>query len=263
MAVKCAICNGTSFIKSGNNNYVCTNCKMIYSKEAIEKMKAADKSEINNQTKSVNNQPNSVNNQPSQTSGRLDSTFSFSDTDTAKDKLTPKEVIATLVVMFICIFLLSRCFFVRTSDSAASSSYVTAKAAAETQEDQITKAVTTTVWETEPIKTTPASVYDNVERVTVEMLYNELERNAMRAEDYTDQYLIITGYLGNMDSDGKYFSLNKTSSSILDSIHMSINDSSIVDELKMHDRGDAISVYCKITDVGEIIGYNADAYRIV
>ena len=44
--------------------------------------------------------------------------------------------------------------------------------------------------------------------VTVAEMVEMLESNAMKAEaTYQDQYVEITGRLGNIDSDGKYITL--------------------------------------------------------
>lgn len=48
----------------------------------------------------------------------------------------------------------------------------------------------------------------SMESVTAEQMLSDLEQNPMRAQKlYSDKWFEIVGTLGNMDSEGKYFSL--------------------------------------------------------
>lgn len=105
----------------------------------------------------------------------------------------------------------------------------------------------------------------NVEYIqaTVDGIYNELDSNAARAEQLEGQYLLLTGILSGIDSDGKYFSLRGYSDDIFYStVHCSITNRAQVDAIMKYNRDDEITIKCKVTDVGEIIGYFVDVIEV-
>lgn len=96
-------------------------------------------------------------------------------------------------------------------------------------------------------------------QATVETMLSDLSQNEMRAQKkYGGKYMEVTGTLGSMDSEGEYFSLDDNSFSIL-SIHCKIPKNKrekITDKLINMEKGDMIVVKGKITDMGEIMGYD-------
>ena len=96
-------------------------------------------------------------------------------------------------------------------------------------------------------------------KATVETMLSDLSQNEMRAQKkYGGKYMEVTGTLGSMDSEGEYFSLDDNSFGILD-IHCKIPKNKreiITDKLINMEKGDMIVVKGKITDMGEIMGYN-------
>lgn len=100
-------------------------------------------------------------------------------------------------------------------------------------------------------------------QATVDGIYNELDSNAARAEQLEGQYLLLTGILSGIDSDGKYFSLRGYSDDIFYStVHCSITNRAQVDAIMKYNRDDEITIKCKVTDVGEIIGYFVDVIEV-
>ena len=100
---------------------------------------------------------------------------------------------------------------------------------------------------------------------TVDEMVDTLEANALKAETlYGNQYVEITGRLSNIDSDGKYISLNPTDGRFtLTGVQCYIksNDQKLhVIELSI---GDIITVRGKITSVGEVLGYSLDIEEIL
>ena len=99
--------------------------------------------------------------------------------------------------------------------------------------------------------------------VTADELSEALSANAMKAQnDYEEQYLEITGQLGNIDSDGKYIGI-KTEGLSLTNIQCYIKTDEQKQIIMELSRGDTIVIkgYCK--DIGEILGYQIDINEII
>lgn len=90
-------------------------------------------------------------------------------------------------------------------------------------------------------------------------LFDILNDNAMKAEQLEGSYVEITGYLGVIDSDGKYIGVEASSSDynyVLQDVQCFFtNDEQKAKVMEMHS-GDEITVKGKITDVGEVLGYS-------
>ena len=87
----------------------------------------------------------------------------------------------------------------------------------------------------------------------------------MQAEDYEGQYIRVSGYLRNVDSDGKYFTIAEDDDSfvIANTIQWNMKKSSDVYEfIKNASIGTYITVEGKITDVGEIMYYLGKADNV-
>lgn len=99
---------------------------------------------------------------------------------------------------------------------------------------------------------------------TVKELYDELDSNALRAEQrYQNAYIKLTGYLSGIDSDGSYISLVGSKDTFdFQSVHCSITDDSQIDKIVNFDKGDSIIIYGKITSIGEVLGYSLDIIDI-
>lgn len=95
--------------------------------------------------------------------------------------------------------------------------------------------------------------------VTVDELYEALDSNALKASStYKNKYVQVAGTLANIDSDGKYFTLEGDNTILFESLHVSIPKSkkdSILNNLMEYSIGDTLTVTGEITVVGEIMGY--------
>ena len=98
------------------------------------------------------------------------------------------------------------------------------------------------------------------EHYDVTELFDVLKANAMKAQNtFKGQYVELEGYLGTIDSDGKYIGLGAKDDDyeyFLQQVRCDLKtdeQKSVVMELNT---GDKILVRGKITDVGEILGYS-------
>lgn len=98
----------------------------------------------------------------------------------------------------------------------------------------------------------------SMESVTAEQMLSDLEQNPMRAQKlYSDKWFEIVGTLGNMDSEGKYFSLEGPDFSLI-SVQCQIprdKKEEFTNKLINMSKGTRVSVKGKVTDMGEVMGY--------
>lgn len=92
---------------------------------------------------------------------------------------------------------------------------------------------------------------------TVNKLIGDLEKNAAKAQDkYEGKYVELTGELSVIDSDGKYIALHSDDTIFtLADVQCYIKGDEQLDKVKEMEIGDTVTVKGKITDVGEIMGY--------
>ena len=121
--------------------------------------------------------------------------------------------------------------------------------------------------DSETSNVTQEEVPTNIEAVSVEQMLLDLDQNEMRAQKkYADKWFEITGTLGNMDSEGEYFSLDGEIWRMAD-VHCKLpkeKRNELTNKLINMEKGDRISVIGKVTDMGEIVGYYVtivDVYR--
>ena len=90
-----------------------------------------------------------------------------------------------------------------------------------------------------------------------------LTGNALKAKNtYEDKQVTVTGYVGNIDASGKYFSLDpEPDAIILTGIQVQTGDK-FKDQLANFTKGQKVTVTGKITNVGELMGYSLDAETI-
>lgn len=108
-----------------------------------------------------------------------------------------------------------------------------------------------------PVKT-EAPVIEYI-AVDVTELFDALNANAMKAKDtYYEKYLEITGYLGTIDSSGKYIGLTANPDDfdyVFSSITCNIKSDEQRETIMEMNAEEKIIIKGKITDVGEIMGY--------
>ena len=96
---------------------------------------------------------------------------------------------------------------------------------------------------------------------TVEKLMNDLDKNAAKAKDrYVDKYVELSGRLSYIDVDGKYFSIRPEKETTISMLHVNCDlrkkDKESLKRLKELEVGDNVTVRGKITDIGDILGYD-------
>lgn len=102
-------------------------------------------------------------------------------------------------------------------------------------------------------------------KVTKDDLDEALDNNAALArETYNGKYVEVSGRLGTIDSELKYFSL-KSSTEEWDfiGIHCKIKNKEQKEVVKTLTRDQEIIIKGKITDVGEVLGYYLDTIEII
>ena len=121
------------------------------------------------------------------------------------------------------------------------------------------------VEETEEQETATKSEEDKYSNENIGDMIALVDNYPMQAEDYEGQYIRVSGYLRNVDSDGKYFTIAEDDDSfvIANTIQWNMKKSSDVYEfIKNASIGTYITVEGKITDVGEIMYYLGKADNV-
>lgn len=93
----------------------------------------------------------------------------------------------------------------------------------------------------------------------------DLKDNALKAsETYKNKYIEITRNIGNIDSSGKYISLDGPEEDFdLTSILYYIKNDDQKKVVADTTKGQSVTVKGKVTDVGEIMGYSIDINEII
>lgn len=121
------------------------------------------------------------------------------------------------------------------------------------------------VEEIEEQETATKSEEDKYSNENISDMIALVDNYPMQAEDYEGQYIRVSGYLRNVDSDGKYFTIAEDDDSfvIANTIQWNMKKSSDVYEfIKNASIGTYITVEGKITDVGEIMYYLGKADNV-
>lgn len=108
----------------------------------------------------------------------------------------------------------------------------------------------------------PASAEPAIVVTSKEMIAT-LDANALKAKStYKGKRVTVSGYVGNIDASGAYFSLDPAADSmILTGIQVQ-TDKKFLDQVSNFSKGQAVTVTGKISDVGEILGYTLEAETI-
>ena len=114
--------------------------------------------------------------------------------------------------------------------------------------------------ETAEVEATPEPITYTQYNVTE--LFDVLNSNAMKAEDtFKNQYVELHGFLGNIDSKGKYFGLGAGEDNydyLFQEVQCYIKNDEQKSIIMEKNRGDELIVRGKITSIGEIMGYSLD-----
>lgn len=99
----------------------------------------------------------------------------------------------------------------------------------------------------------------NYTHYDVTELFDALKDNALKAsETYKGEYVELEGYLGTIDSDGKYICITADPENwdyMFEDVQCFIKSDEQLDQIKEMSKEAPIVVRGKITDVGEVLGY--------
>lgn len=113
---------------------------------------------------------------------------------------------------------------------------------------------------TQPQKTQETAEPITYTHYNVTELFDTLKANAMKAQStYKDQYVELEGFLGTIDSDGKYIGLSAGSNNydyLFQEVQCYIKDEAQRETIMELNSGDPLIVRGKITGVGEVMGYS-------
>lgn len=100
--------------------------------------------------------------------------------------------------------------------------------------------------------------------ISAETLMNELESNAARAnKNFNGKYIKITNaVITNIESDGDYINVDYADRLSLHTIQCEPKYSSTKEQIFNLNKGQRITVYGKVRDVGEIIGYYLELLKM-
>lgn len=101
-------------------------------------------------------------------------------------------------------------------------------------------------------------------QVDAGQMLQELEDNALKAsDDYTDQYVEVTGKIYNIDSSGKYINIDGINDEFtMTGIMCKIKNDDQKNVVANSSKGQTVVVKGKVTGVGELMGYTIDIDEI-
>lgn len=118
----------------------------------------------------------------------------------------------------------------------------------------------------DPVSTQPTTgAQIQYERVDLQDMLNELDANAMRAEEkYQDKYIEIIGEITLFDSDGKYIAIEPCEAPGLsfDSVKCNLTDPTHKTFLLDKSVGDVVTIRGKVVSIGEVLGYSVKIAEI-
>lgn len=103
------------------------------------------------------------------------------------------------------------------------------------------------------------------EQVNLQDMLDELDANAMRAEEkYQDKYIEITGKIRSFDSDGEYISIVPCEASdwSINTVKCNLTDPTHKDFLIEKNVGDVVTIRGKVFSIGEVLGYSVKIAEI-
>lgn len=100
-------------------------------------------------------------------------------------------------------------------------------------------------------------------KVSAKKLIADLESNALKAKKtYQGKRVTATGFVGNIDASGKYFSLDpERDAFVLTGVQVQL-DKKFQEQVSNFSKNQAVTVTGEITDVGEVLGYKLEAETI-
>lgn len=148
----------------------------------------------------------------------------------------------------------------RGCGGSGESSTTTPVSTSTTSRSTTTQAPTSEAASPPPTTQAPAQVEEPPMEVTSRKMIDDLEGNALKASNtYKGKRVTVTGYVGNIDSGGKYFSVDpETNAFILAGVTADVRSEEHRAALAELSKNDKVTVTGKVTLVGEILGYRID-----
>ena len=101
------------------------------------------------------------------------------------------------------------------------------------------------------------------EKVDLQAMLDELDANALRAEEtYQDKYIEIIGEIISFDSDGKYISIVPCGGSVWSEWVQCFTDPTQKAFLLEKNVGDVVTIRGEVVTIGEVLGYQIDIAEI-
>lgn len=114
--------------------------------------------------------------------------------------------------------------------------------------------------------TTASSQQASIEyaEADIDVLLNDVKDNAARAnKNYKDKYVkIVNGDVANIESNARYISIKGSDPYSFLQVQCYPKNDAVKDAMINLSKGQLVTVYGKITDVGEILGYSLDMDKI-
>lgn len=127
----------------------------------------------------------------------------------------------------------------------------------ETQAEAAAPAADAPAAPAEPAPAEPAIVVSSQEMIST------LEGNALAAKKtYEGKRVTVSGFVGNIDASGKYFSLDPEPDALILTGVQVQTGKDFQDQLASFSKNQAVTVTGKITNVGEVMGYSLEAETI-
>lgn len=129
--------------------------------------------------------------------------------------------------------------------------------------DSNTTSSSSTSAKTESAKEVDTSTPIEYTAVSVNDMMSQLDDNPLGAsKQYKDQYLEITGKLGNIDASGDYIDLMADGDFEIIGVQCYIKNDEQESKVTSMKMGDMVTLKGKCTDVGEVLGYSFDIEEI-
>ena len=111
----------------------------------------------------------------------------------------------------------------------------------------------------------PVSTQVQYEKVELQDMLDELDANALRAEEkYKDKHIEITGEIRVFDSDGKYIAIVPCGALewSISTVRCHLTESTHKTFLLEKNVGDVVTIKGKVFSIGEVIGYGVKIEEI-
>ena len=133
-----------------------------------------------------------------------------------------------------------------------------------TQNQQVQQSQTESKKSEEVSKVKTESDSQEYAEADIDILINDVKENAARAnKSYNGKYVkIVGGVIDNIESDGDYITIKNRDKYSLLKVQCFPKNKEVREQIFNLNKGEYITVYGKISKVGEIMGYSLDLHKI-